>query len=76
VRVRELLVRDGVDVSYTTLRRYARDEFGWRERAPTVRVDDPPPGEEAHRLARRRRWISGKWATSALRMATVESCGC
>ena len=46
VRVRELLVRDGTDVSYSTLRRYARDEFGWRERAPTVRVDDPPPGEE------------------------------
>jgi transposase len=47
VRVRELLARDSIEVSYTTLRRYARDEFGWRERAPTVRVDDPPPGEEA-----------------------------
>ena len=47
VRVRELLARDGVDVSYTTLRRYAHDELGWRERAPTVRVDDPPLGEEA-----------------------------
>jgi transposase len=47
VRVQELLARDGVDVSYTTLRRYARDEFAWRERTPTVLVDDPPPGEEA-----------------------------
>jgi transposase len=47
VRVRELLARDGIEVSYTTLRRYARDEFGWRERTATVRVDDPPPGEEA-----------------------------
>jgi transposase len=46
VRVHELLLRDGIDVSYTTLRRYAHDEFGWREREPTVRVDDPPPGEE------------------------------
>jgi transposase len=47
VRVHELLGRDGIDVSYTTLRRYAHDELGWRERKPTVLIDDPPPGEEA-----------------------------
>jgi transposase len=47
VRVQELLVRDGIDVSYTTLRRFVHKELGWRERPPTVRVDDPPPGEEA-----------------------------
>ena len=47
VHVQELLLRDGVDVSYTTLRRYAHDELGWREQPATVRVDDPPPGEEA-----------------------------
>jgi hypothetical protein len=46
VRVRELLARDGIDVSYTTLHRYARDEVRLAERTPTVRVDDPPPGEE------------------------------
>jgi transposase len=47
VRVRELLARDGVDVGYTTLRRFAHDELGWRERPVTVRIDDPPPGDEA-----------------------------
>src|SRR5688572_12348221 len=47
VRVHELLARDGINVAYTTLRRWARDELGWHERAPTVLVDDPPPGEEA-----------------------------
>lgn len=47
VRVQELLERDGVVVAYTTLRRYAHDELGWKERGPTVLIDDPPPGEEA-----------------------------
>lgn len=48
VRIHELLVRDsGVTASYTTLRRYAHAEFGWRERGSTVRLDDPPPGEES-----------------------------
>jgi transposase len=47
VRVRELLARDGIDIAYTTLRRFAHQELGWRERTPTVRVDDPPMGEEA-----------------------------
>jgi transposase len=46
VRVHELLAREGVDVGYTTLRRYAHG-LGWRERPATVRVDDAPPGEEA-----------------------------
>jgi transposase len=47
VRVQELLARDGVSIAYTTLRRYAHDELGWKERGPTVLIDDPPPGEEA-----------------------------
>ncbi len=47
VRVQELLARDGVSIAYATLRRYAHDELGWRERGPTVLIDDPPPGEEA-----------------------------
>ena len=47
VRVHELLARDGISVAYTTLRRYAHDELGWKERGPTVLIDDPPPGEEA-----------------------------
>jgi len=47
VRVHELLAREGVEVGYTTLRRFAHDELGWRERPTTVRIDDPPMGEEA-----------------------------
>ncbi len=46
-RVHELLARDGVFTSYTTLRRYCHAELDWRERPATVRVDDPPPGQEA-----------------------------
>lgn len=46
-RVRVLLQRRGVDVSYATLCRWAHDELGFRERKPTVRVDDPEPGQEA-----------------------------
>jgi transposase len=47
VRVHELLAREGVRVGYTTLRRFAERELGWRKRTPTVRLDDPPPGQEA-----------------------------
>jgi transposase len=47
VRIQELLARDGTQVSYTTLRRWAQTMLGFGGRSPTVRVDDPPPGEEA-----------------------------
>lgn len=47
VRVNELLRRKGVVVGYTTLRRFARKQLGWQQRPPTVRVADPPPGQEA-----------------------------
>jgi hypothetical protein len=47
VRAQELLARDGVSLADTTLRRYAHEELGWKERGPTVLIDDPPPGEEA-----------------------------
>ncbi len=46
-KVHVLLERQGVVTSYATLRRFAMDEFGWGMRAPTVRVDDPAPGDEA-----------------------------
>lgn len=46
-KVHTLLGRMGVEVTYATLWRWAHDELAWRERKPTVRVDDPPPGEEA-----------------------------
>jgi len=45
-KVHVLLGRLGVEVTYATLRRWAHDELGWRERKPTVRVDDPEPGQE------------------------------
>lgn len=47
VRVHELLGRDGIEVSYMTLWRFAHRELGWRERATSVRIDDPPPAQEA-----------------------------
>ncbi|HSY24592.1 MAG TPA: IS21 family transposase [Polyangiaceae bacterium] len=47
VRVHELLARDGISIAYTTLRRFAHETLGWRERPVTVRVDDPPPADEA-----------------------------
>lgn len=46
-KVHVLLQRRGVEVTYATLCRWAHDELGWRERKPTVRVDDPKPGQEA-----------------------------
>lgn len=46
-KVHVLLTRDGVSASYATLRRFAMDELGWGKRAPTVRVDDCEPGQEA-----------------------------
>lgn len=46
-KVHGLLMRSGVNTSYATLRRYAMDELGWGKRAPTVRIDDCGPGEEA-----------------------------
>ncbi|MBK6520813.1 MAG: DDE-type integrase/transposase/recombinase [Polyangiaceae bacterium] len=43
-----LLVRDhDLQASYDTLRRFAMTELAWRKKAPTVRVEDPPPGQEA-----------------------------
>lgn len=47
-KVHTLLVRDhGVRASYDTLRRFAREELGWRKKQPTVLVSDGKPGEEA-----------------------------
>ena len=46
-KVHVLLQRRGIDVTYATLCRWAHDELDWRERRPTVRVDDPEPGQEA-----------------------------
>lgn len=47
-RMHALLVRSGVsDVTYATLRRYAMQELGWRKKQATVRLVDPPAGQEA-----------------------------
>jgi transposase len=47
-KIHTLLQRDqGLQASYDTLRRFARQELGWRKKEPTVRVDDPPAGQEA-----------------------------
>jgi transposase len=47
-KVYKLLVRDhGLQASYDTVRRYAMRELGWGKKAATVRLDDPPAGQEA-----------------------------
>ena len=47
-KVHTLLVRDhGLRASYDTLWRYAHEHLSWRDKPSTVRVDDPPPGQEA-----------------------------
>jgi transposase len=47
-KIHTLLARDhGVEVSYGTLRRYAMQELGWRRKEPTIRLEDPPAGQEA-----------------------------
>jgi transposase len=47
-KVHLLLVREhGLEASYATLRRYAVQELGWRKKAPTIRLEDPPAGQEA-----------------------------
>lgn len=47
-KIHTLLVRDhGLQASYDTLWRFAHDELAWREKPTTVRVDDPPPAQEA-----------------------------
>lgn len=45
-KVRRLLVRNGVLVSYATLRRYAMEVLGWGEGQSAIPVDDGKPGEE------------------------------
>ena len=47
VRIHELLAREGIEVSYSTLRRYAQRELGVGGPRVTVRLADTPPGEEA-----------------------------
>jgi hypothetical protein len=47
-KVHTLLMRDhGLRASYDTLWRFATQQLGWRKKTETVRVDDPPPGQEA-----------------------------
>ena len=46
-RMHALLARDGADVTYATLRRYAMRELGWHKPSATVRLVDPPAGQEA-----------------------------
>jgi transposase len=45
-KVRKLLLRNGIDVPYATLHRYAIAELGFGRHAPTMPVLDCGPGEE------------------------------
>lgn len=44
-RAHELLERDGISASSTTLRRFCHEVLDGRE--PRIRVDRPPPGQDA-----------------------------
>lgn len=46
VKVQQFLVRDGLVVPYSTLRDFARAHCDFSRQAITVRLADPPPGEE------------------------------
>lgn len=47
-KIHTLLARDhDLQASYDTLWRFAHQELAWREKPSTVRIDDPPPGQEA-----------------------------
>jgi hypothetical protein len=47
-KIHTLLARDhALDASYDTLWRFAHQELAWREKQSSVRIDDPPPGQEA-----------------------------
>jgi len=45
-KIRKLLRRQGVRISYPTLRRFALRELGWGRAAPTIPLADGDPGEE------------------------------
>jgi len=45
-KIRTLLRRQGVTISYPTLRRFALEELGWGRAAPTIPLADCGPGEE------------------------------
>jgi transposase len=47
-KIHTLLVRDHeLHASYDTLRRYASQELGWHKKKATIRLEDPPAGQEA-----------------------------
>lgn len=46
-KVHTMLGRDGVDVSYSTLRRFVIEDLGWHRKKPTMRIEEAPPGQEA-----------------------------
>jgi transposase len=47
-KIHTLLVREhSLAASYDTLRRYAMQELDWRKKASTIRLEDPPAGQEA-----------------------------
>jgi transposase len=47
-KILTLLMREhNVEASYDTLRRYVIQELGWRQKEPTILLEDPPAGQEA-----------------------------
>ncbi|MEZ4482009.1 MAG: hypothetical protein R3B97_12805 [Dehalococcoidia bacterium] len=67
-RVHELLIRKGVTVSYTSLRRYVREAGLWKPLKTTLRMADWPPG-------RSRRWTSASSSIMMSRLASARPSG-
>jgi transposase len=56
-KIRRLLKRRGMHVSYATLNRFAIEELGFGRRAPTIPVADCGPGEEVQLDTGRVGWL-------------------
>ena len=56
-KIRRLLKRREVQVSYATLHRFAVEELGFGRRAPTIPVADCGPGEEVQLDTARVGWL-------------------
>jgi hypothetical protein len=59
-KIHRLLLQEGALVTYATLRRFVIEEFEWGKPKATVRLVDPPAGEEAQS-------ISPRWVASSMR---------
>ncbi|MBI4575302.1 MAG: transposase, partial [Planctomycetes bacterium] len=68
-KVQDLLEREGLVVPYSSLQRFARMHCDFTRHAITVRLDDPPPGQEAQADFERLGYIPDPASGRARRLA-------